>query len=180
MANGIPALLKPPPIINKVLLLVADAKQIVQMFQGPKWGVLRGSTPIIVPDSIISFGYKNEYQITQAPMEQGSFQSINKVATPYDVRITMTKGGDDATRSDFLNQLIAAVQSTTLYTVLTPEISYINANLINYEYQRTATNGVGLLTVELYLKEVRLVPASVSSSSTVQPGSSTAPPATVH
>ena len=178
MANGIPALLNQVGnVINTAVLLTADAALVMNSFLGPQWGIIDGVTPIITPDSIASFGYRNEYLITDAPMEQGSFQSINKVATPYEARVTMTKGGSEAERSQFLNDIANLVKSTNLHSVLTPEITYLNANIVSYEYRRTSTNGVGLLTVDIILKEVRLIPAGTTSSSTVQAGTSTPAPA---
>jgi hypothetical protein len=90
------------------------------------------------------------------------------VTMPFDARVRMTKGGTDAERSSFLDAVDAAADSLNLYGVVMPDVTYENANIVNYSYQRTSTNGVGLLTVDLWLLEIRET-ATAAFSNTAAP-----------
>jgi hypothetical protein len=178
-----------PPLLNKINtaidvagLLVADGFLVAQMFSKVvKWGVYPAGfvssgvldTRALIPDSIVSFGYKKEWNVPKYPMELGAFQSYNKVTEPYDIRIRMSISNNSTTFgiSSSLKAIAGAVQTTTidtflaqlatmaasldLYDVVTPDATYLNANITHYDYNRTATNGVGLLTVDVYLTEIR-------------------------
>lgn len=173
--QGIPSLLNPAlDMANIVSLAYSDAQIFKRMAIGQKpldptlvtpsanlviWGIYDtytfGAERVIVPDSIIAVDVKKEYNLPNYPMEDGAFQSYNKVKEPYDIRIKMAIGGDAAKLTDFLKVLDGIVASINLYEVVTPDATYVNANIHHYDFQRTATNGVGLLTVTVWAKEIR-------------------------
>lgn len=159
---GVPPLLKPPTtingitnVVNTAALLIADAKLIASLLNPPKWGLYRKGVQVIKPDSIISIDYRQDAKISDHPLEDGAFETYNKVGTPYDIRIRMCKGGTQAERTEFLKTCEMLVNSFDVYDVVTPEKTYINANVQRYDYARSATNGVGLLTVEMSIIEIR-------------------------
>lgn len=120
------------------------------------WGIFSQKGNLALePDNIASFEFQREYRIADYPIEQGSFESYNKVTLPFDIRVIMTKGGTVAERKDFLDKVDLVVASLDLYTIVTPERVYLNANLIRQDYRREATAGVSLLTVELHAMEIR-------------------------
>lgn len=116
-------------------------------------------------------------EICSAPQEKGSFTSYNKVFSPYRAMIRMTCDGSetgalgeallpgflrsaigigaDTVRKDFLATLARLVKDTNLYFVATPEGIYANANITGYEFTRTATNGVDIITANITIQEVR-------------------------
>jgi stage V sporulation protein SpoVS len=171
MANGIPALLgKVANVTNTASLLVSDVKSVLGMFAGPKWGVfnLDGSVAL-QPDSIISLDFKRELLVPNYSMEQGAFQSYNKVATPSDTNVRMTKGGSDSVREAFLIAVSTLVKSLTLVNIAMPEGAVIQSvNAVRFDFRRTATNGVGLITVDVAFQEIR-VTATTTFSNTAQP-----------
>ncbi len=170
MANGIPDLLnKISAITNPVALLGADASRILGFFAPPQWGIYRDGELAIEPDSIIAIDYKAESRITDYPQEAGAFQAYNKVATPQDVRVRMTKGGTDNDRTAFLTAIKDASDSLNLYDVMMPEFSYSNCNIFHVDFRRTAQNGVGLLTVDLWLLEIRTPTSETAFSNTKEP-----------
>lgn len=176
MSFGIPSLLsqfnKPANVFG---LLKADVSLLLRALgtQQPQWGIFLNNKPVITPDSVRTFDYKKEYRLADYPMEQGAFQTYNKVTTPYDVRISMTKGGSDLERQVFLGTAGIIAASLDLYDVVTPEVTYVNANIARFDYRRTSTNGVKLVTVDFYLTEIRVtVPAAFSN--TAQPSSQAA------
>lgn len=166
MANGIPALLgKVANVTNTVSLISADAAIIAGFFLGPRWGVFNPNGNIALePDSMVSLEFKKDWKIPNYPVEQGAFQTYNKVRLPHSTRIRMTKGGTEDDRYNFLYQVDYAASSLHLYNILMPEGSLIQSvNITNYSYNRTATNGVGLLSVD-----IELIQVSVSATAAYQ------------
>jgi len=170
MVNGIPPLLTNiGNVVTTVSILRSDAAIVLGLFADPQWGVFNQDGSIALqPDSIIDLDFKKDWQIPNYRQEQGAFQTYNKITLPYDIRVRMTKGGTDSERANFLLAVESAAASLNLYEVVTPEITYPNANITHYDYRRTSTNGVGLLTVDLWLLEVR-VTATVQFQSTAAP-----------
>lgn len=121
------------------------------------WGIFdkNGNRPF-VPDSFAAVEFMRELRISDYPQEAGGFQSYNKVATPFDIRVTVTKGGKATDRTAFLSKIAAMVNGTDLFVVSQPERTYPNVNFVKYEYKRTGDEGAGLLTVELTGEEVRV------------------------
>lgn len=159
---GAPALLRQPAAVssafaklNTATLLVADASIIKQLFNKPQWGVFKDTKAVAAADSVLTFEYRQDSKISDYPQEKGGFQTYNKVSTPFDVRVQLTKGGTEADRSTFLAAIDAATASLDLFDVVTPEKVYKSANLQRYDYRRTAQSGVGLITVDLWLVQVR-------------------------
>jgi len=76
----------------------------------------------------------------------------------------MSVGGSSLDRSNFLAALDAIVASTTLYNVVTPEHTYPNANVVDYDYNRTESSGAGMIIADLRLEEIRLTGQSSFSN----------------
>jgi len=106
--------------------------------------------------------------ITTAPIEQGKYQSINKVMRPgrviAEIVIDGLTGysGDipnifDLTlvsQSDTLSTIRNMLISTELYDIDTPKDTYIGYDLIDYAYSVSSTRGVTMLVVHLVFQEV--------------------------
>ena len=137
-------------------LLIADGPGVSGSSVPPQWGLYLNGKPAIIADSIIGFEFLKEWRVSNSPQEQGAFESYNKVATPFGAKMTMTKSGTDAVKGAFLAALDAACASLTLYTAVTPEISYPSVNPSHYDYRRTSRNGATLLTIDLWLIQVRV------------------------
>lgn len=136
-----------------------------------RWGIFRNGAVVVLPDSVVSVEYKKDWHISDYPIEQGNFESYNKVRIPYDARVTLTKGGSESERSNFLETIESIAASLDLYDIVTPDATYTNANVVHFDYRRTAESGVSLLAVAIWLQEVRLE-ASSEFVSTVAPSSS--------
>ena len=132
-----------------------------------------GGTLALQPDSMISLDFRRDWKIPNYPVEQGSFQSYNKVALPSLTRIRLSKGGTTAERQAFLNQVASVTASLDLYNVVMPEGPFIqNVNFVNYGINRTSTNGVGLLSVDLELEEIRTTATAAYSNTAAPSGAS--------
>lgn len=136
--------------------LTQDGGDAIVVTAQTAWGIYTpdGEKALAV-DSVYRIEPSREFRISDYPIEDGGFQSYNKVAMPGETRVTVTKGGTAAVRQAFLNTLDALVESTDIVTVLTPDESFLDRNLVRYDYSRSAESGAALLIVELMLIEVR-------------------------
>lgn len=161
MADGVPALLNPPADQAPQPLLTSDSPAIQPTSRVPAWGIYKDGDIAIAADSVLKIEVKASSRISNAPQEEGAFQSYNKVQAPFEVRVSVTKAGAESERAAFLDALEASKQSLDLYDIVMPEKSYLNANLTSYSFPRSARQGVTLLTVELLFEEVRQASAPV-------------------
>jgi hypothetical protein len=120
------------------------------------WGIYRsGGGLALTIDSVKALEPGREFRVSDYPVEKGAFQSYDKVATPAETRITVTKGGSDTDRQGFLDQLDKLIESTDLFNIVTPDTTFLERNLIRYDYRRSNESGATLLTVEIQTVEIR-------------------------
>jgi hypothetical protein len=124
-------------------------------------------------------------------MERGAFQSYNKVQTPFENKITMTKGGSIAEKQAFLVQIDRIGDSLSMFDIITPEQIYADMTIESVDYMRSSENGASMLTVDVGFKEIRFSADAIGSNpknyndrtpvstSPVQPQSPAAEPAPV-
>lgn len=130
------------------------------------WGIFDdGGAPALFVDSIVSVEPRGEFRISDYPVEAGGFRSYNKVALPSELRVTVTKGGTDASRSTFLAAVETLRTGTKLCSIVTPDSAFRSYNLVAVDYRRTAGAGVSLLSVELNFEEVRQSATSAFTAS---------------
>jgi hypothetical protein len=139
-----------------VVRMARDALRILGILPGPQWGIFLDGERALDADSVAALDYKRSSNVSDYPIEGGQFETYNKVATPFNVRVRLTKGGSDTDRADFLSRLEEMAASLDLYDVVTSTAVYRNVNINHFDYRQTATHGVGLLTVDLGLVEVRV------------------------
>lgn len=120
--------------------------------------------PVVVPDSIEDFGYRNEYEISNYFVQDGGFADYNKVANPFEPYVRMTKTGSKSDRSIFLQQCEDILASLDLYYILTPERTYLNVNPYRMEMLRKGTGGAYRVDVDLYFQEIRSVTAQYTTT----------------
>lgn len=172
-AEGIPALLSPENAPGATpALMTGDAPNLLSQAFTDKWGVYLNGLPVIVADSVLGFEFKASWRIADFPMEGGAFQSYNKIATPYDVRVKLARGGSDDDRQAFLSALEQATASLDLYDVVTPEKIYLSASIADYDYRRTSTEGAKLIVADVHLLEVRSTARADFSNTTAPSGAS--------
>ena len=133
-----------------------------------KWGIYSNGAPVVVADTVTSLDFKREWSLSDYPVEQGGFETYDKVALPYDARIRFIAGDNQSNRRALLNSIAAIAGDMNLYTVVTPEATYPSMNVTHYDYKRTTRNGVGLLQVDVWCLEVRQAVATIGAS-TAQP-----------
>lgn len=154
-------------------ITVAAERDTVDLIQSPTaWAILyEDGTPALEPDSVVAIDNRSEQRLVGHPIERGSFNTINKVATPYEVRLRMTCSGNGVmTRDSFLAQLRVLVDGVDLLTIVTPDEVFENANLTHIDYRRESRNGVSLLTVDAWFEEVRQAGANPKTSTIAPSG----------
>ena len=70
-------------------MLVEDAASVLLglITATPQWGIYLNGVAVLSYDNQMSFGYKQDWKISTYPVEQGSFQSYDKVQLPFEVRM---------------------------------------------------------------------------------------------
>jgi len=180
IAPGVPALLRNPLApLPSIVQLVED---VIFGFAGvldPQWGVFQDGFPVVTPDSIGAFEYRQDWRLSDYPVEQGAFESYNKVSTPFDSRVRLVSGGDVANRQELLDDVAAIAGTTQLYDIVTPEEIYTGVNVTGYSYRRTASNGMGLIIIELRFLEIRVTATAAFSNTQAPSGAGTTNDGTV-
>jgi hypothetical protein len=118
--------------------------------------------------STVSVEYNKENKISTFPVEQGGFATYNKVQLPANPVVSLALSGDESDRTQFLAAIESACNSTDLYNVVTPEVTYVNYSLERYSYRRSASRGATLLIVEISLEEVRTISAAFTQATLIQ------------
>lgn len=174
IAPGVPALSRDPSVaIQQVALLTQDAIAFFLGFGQPQWGIFKDGVPVVIADSVISVEYRQGWNISDYPVEQGGFESFNKVGTPYVGRVRFATGGSASDRAAMLESIAAIAGDLNAYDIVTAEQVYINANVEQFDFRRTATSGMGLVAVDVMLTEIR-VNAQQSFSNTQTPSGASA------
>lgn len=122
--------------------------------------------PVVEADSVLDFGYRNEVDIPDFPIQDGAFANYNRVNLPYEASVRLSKGGSEEDRRNFLNQIDAIMRTTDLFQIITPEKTYENVNPIRFEMIRRGAGGAFFLTeVDLYFREIRTVTQQYTTTS---------------
>lgn len=147
--------------------LVLDIQELTALFSPDvEWGIFDSSNnKVIDSDSVLDMSFKAGSRIADFPVEQGQFANYNKVQSPDAVTVTLTKGGTLAERDAFLKALDAAKKSLELYNVVTPEATYINANIESYDYRRGQSDGANSIKANVALREIREVDVQYTKTS---------------
>lgn len=132
---------------------------IIRTLFGNVWGLVNEfGVPVLLADNVLGISYNSASTIANAPIERGSFASYNKVASPAQAVVQMSKGSGGALgRGAFLAQLQTYEDSTLKFHVITPEILHRNMCIIGLDYARSASEGLQLIVVNVQLEEVREV-----------------------
>jgi hypothetical protein len=120
-------------------------------------------------DSFVNFKITEASTVATFPIEQGGFVSYNKSGHPYKATVRLALTGTAARRQAFMTALRALRAGTSLFSIVTPDATYSNANLVSYDCVKEANhNAWGRVVVDLHCEEIRIV--NLQYTSTVNPG----------
>lgn len=162
---GVPPLSSYGP--NNITLLIADLVSFLIGSSAPQWGIYQDGEPVIDADSTVSFEFKQDFPVSDYPVEDGGFQSYDKVQLPSEIRVRVSSGGSVANRQALLTSIASVMNTTELYDVLTPEAVYLGYNFTHMDFKRDQMRA-GLLVVDLWLTEIR-VTSTATFTNTQQP-----------
>lgn len=127
-------------------------------------GILANAVGLEPVLSTVSVGINADSRIADFPVERGGFATYNKVIVPKEQLVTIAFSGTESQRAELYAKLDAAQKSTDLYSVVVPEATYTDVNIVRVTNARTAQKGANMLYFDLYLKEVRQVTARFAST----------------
>jgi hypothetical protein len=151
-------------ITNQVVFLAEDIFSDIFGFLGPEWGIFLDGVPALPYNAVIDFDYKQDWPVSDYPVEDGGFQSYDKVQLPFDIRIRVASGGSDLERQALLDAIEDAANTLDLFDVVTPEKTYSSCNITHYDYRRASHAGVGVIVLDIWLVEIRITSTSTFSS----------------
>ncbi len=174
------------PQINVNLQTIGIGSDLVSTAE-PLWGIVEaGSTVALYTPteggtlSVYTFGQTRPTQVSDFPIEASSsgqgaaFASFNKVWQPANPVVVLALSGTDSEKQQFLAAVDDACASTDLWDVYTPDATYKGYTVERYTYQRSATHGASLLTVEVSLKQILQVTAAYTNTPVNSPQSPSA------
>ena len=83
---GVPAVFFAPNSPVTPAVLTADL--ILDPFYAtPQWGLYQGGAPVIIAETVTAVDYRKEYTISDYPVEEGGFESFDKVELPGDFHL---------------------------------------------------------------------------------------------
>lgn len=147
-----------PPLnsygVSNIVLLTADAASILLgITVAPQWGIYLNGDPVLSYDNQMFFSYTQDWKISTYPVEEGSFQSYDKVQLPSEIRCRFSAGGSAINRQEMLASIDAVMSDTNLYDVVTPENVYLNYNFSHRDYDRDAEKA-GMVVIDIWLIEI--------------------------
>lgn len=167
---GVPALSSYVP--NAVTLLTNDLVSELLSLGRPQWGLYKDGLPVVIADNVVSVDFRQDWSLLDYPIEQGSFETYDKVNTPFNVRLRFSAGGSESNRQVLLDSVEGVSNSLEIFDAVTPERVYSNVNVQHYDYRRTATQGAGLLAIDVWCLEIRNNATSTFSNTKTPSGAS--------
>ena len=119
--------------------------------------------------SMLEFSAETSTQLPDEPIEKGSFSTYNRVIEPVVIRAKLATTGTSDKLQSKLDRLKKMAEGMEKITIVTPEQKYPHMMLEGFDYRRDNNNGVGLLTVEMRLKEVREVESAKTTTAVDEP-----------
>ena len=166
---GVPQLIRANQAFGTVKLAIG----FIQHFLGkaasaqPAWGIFDSTGKLVVnPDSFLDFDNSNDWKIANFPMQDGQFNSYNKVNLPFELSVRMSKGGTVQDRKNLLDQIAAIAGDTKVYSILTPERTYLNVNVRRYAIRRMGREGAFFFAdLEIFFQQIVQTASQYSTTS---------------
>jgi hypothetical protein len=151
---GVPPLLDNSPPASPDFMS-SDSPDLASDGTTPQWGIFRNGSAVISADTVADFEYRQDWRVADYQVEKGAFESYDKVATPFEGKIRFAAGGSLDNRKAFLDSIAAIAGDLNLYEIITPEETYSDVNIEHYDYSRRNDKGVGLIVVDIWVREIR-------------------------
>ncbi len=133
---------------------------------GPQWGLYKNGAPVVIADNVVALDFKGDYDLCDYQLEEGGFQTYNKVYVPFGVRLRFSAGGSAENRKTLIESVDAIAGDLELYDAVTPEKIYSGVNIIHQGLTRTAERGLGLVQMDVWAEQVRVDATATFSTPT--------------
>lgn len=165
---GVPQLVRATAVIGNIQLAVSAVQSFLgnAAKAGPTWGIFDSQGNLVVnPDSFYGFDDSNDWRTSDFPVQDGQFESYNKVMLPPTNSIKMTKGGTLAQRKSLLDQISAIAGDTNLYSILTPERTYVDRNITRWAIRRQGREGAYYFAdLEIFFRNIQQTTSQYSTT----------------
>lgn len=111
----------------------------------------------ITPDSVLEMSFQAESEATSEPIEKGGFASFYKTNSPETVSLVFSFSADDARQNTALDKIRERKENYDLISILTPTHLYENMTIISYSYNRTNTDGMTMLVLQVDFQQIKQV-----------------------
>ena len=111
----------------------------------------------ITPDSVLEMSFQSESEATSEPIEKGGFASFYKTNSPETVSLVFSFSADDARQNTALDKIRERKENYDLISILTPTHLYENMTIISYSYNRTNTDGMTMLVLQVDFQQIKQV-----------------------
>ena len=131
--------------------------------KGRSW-IVRGQSAAVDFNSMQEFTAEKGSRLPDEPIEKGSFSTYNRVIEPRSITARLSVEGSAAKLQSAIDRLTDLCENDETITLTTPEQSYKNMMLESFDYRRDASNGRGVLYVDLRFKEIREVQSAQTTT----------------
>ena len=111
----------------------------------------------ITPDSVLEMSFQAESEATSEPIEKGGFASFYKTNSPETVSLVFSFSADDARQNTALDKIRERKENYDLISILTPTHLYENMTIVSYSYNRTNTDGMTMLVLQVDFQQIKQV-----------------------
>lgn len=111
----------------------------------------------ITPDSVLEMSFQSESEATSEPIEKGGFASFYKTNSPETVSLVFSFSADDAKQNNALDKIRERKENYDLISILTPTHLYENMTIVSYSYNRTNTDGMTMLVLQVDFQQIKQV-----------------------
>lgn len=161
---NVPFLLGVPQLVRALLFQPANNVTLGAQAQhnlwasaqiASSWGVFDSNgNKVIDPDNVFAFNDRQEWRLLDYPVQRGAFSSFNKVIVPFEDSLRMTKGGSLSARRAFLKSIDAIAGDTNIYSIRTPEKTYLSVNILRTELLRRSSEGAYFIEVDVFFRNI--------------------------
>lgn len=134
-----------------------------------KGWIVKGQTAAVDFNSMQEFSAEKSSRLPDEPIEKGSFSTYNRIIEPRSITCQLSVEGSAQKLQSAIDRLTDLCENDEKITLTTPEQSYPNMMLESFDYRRDATNGRGVLYVDLRFKEIREVASQQTTTSVEEP-----------
>lgn len=177
MPNGLPNVAG--NILGQISQVQADVSAVLSLLglgNNPAYGIYSpssGSEVLQGYNSVIGFGFSADEHVPVYPIEQGGFQSYNKVALPFGAKLQYTVYQDQL--EDFIAVLEGLRTDTNLYAVVTPVYSWMNCNVNHWDTRLQNSKAVSMWIIDVWLSEIRQQQTSLGTGNSASPTATATP-----